>query len=70
MAKTETPGRLHAATLDLLSTRPYNQSLRDIAEATELPEAWLKTLTAGVKDPSVNRIEKLYTYLSGKTLDV
>lgn len=70
MAKTETPGRLYAATLELLSTRPYSQSLRDIAEATGLPEAWLKTLTAGVKDPSVNRIEKLYTYLSGKSLDV
>jgi len=63
--------KLRGKVLDLLSKRPRSMTYRDIAEATELPEPWLKTFAAGkISDPSVNRIETLYNYLTGTPLNV
>lgn len=63
--------KLRGKVLDLLANRPREQTLKAIAEATELPEAWLKVFAQGrIYDPSVNRVETLYNYLSEKPLDV
>jgi hypothetical protein len=43
----------------------------ELFKATGLPPGWLDTVKRGVtKDPSVNRIQKLYEYLSKKNLKV
>jgi len=43
----------------------------DIETATKLPVGWLNSFATGqTKNPSVNRIETLYTYLSGKELSL
>jgi hypothetical protein len=45
--------------------------LKDIEKATEIPEGWLKRFSCNkIADPSVNRIETLYNYLSDKKLKV
>lgn len=63
--------KLRDKVLDLLANRPREQTLKGIAEATGLPEAWLKVFAQGrIQDPSVNRVETLYNYLSEKPLDV
>ena len=63
--------KLRAKVLELLDNRPRTVTLKDIAEGSGLPEAWLKTFAAGkIADPSVNRVETLYTYLTGKPLNV
>ena len=60
---------LRDKTLELLLNRPFTKKYKDIEAETGLPEGWLKSFAAGYsKTPSVNRIETLYTYLSGKVL--
>lgn len=57
--------------LELLASRPRNTTYKDVAEATGLPEPWLKKFAANeIKDPSVNRVETLYNYLTGTPLNV
>lgn len=47
------------------STQPLN----DIAEKSGLPYDWLVGIKyERIKEPSVNRIQKLYEYLTGKRL--
>ena len=71
MAKDTPPGELYQAVLRLIEERPRIVTLKDIADGADVPLAWLKTFAAGnISDPSVNRIEVLYVYLTGKTLDV
>lgn len=44
-------------------------TLEEIHHATRLPFHWLeKMLYNGVKDPSVNRVQKLYEFLTGSPL--
>lgn len=63
--------KLRAKVLELLGNRPRNMTYKDIADATDLPEPWLKTFAAGrIADPSVNRVETLYNFLTGKPLNV
>lgn len=43
----------------------------DIFKATDIPENWLSRFAAGrIDDPSVNRVEALYTYLAGTPLEL
>ena len=71
MAKDTPPGELYQAVLRLIEERPRIVTLKDIADGADVPLAWLKTFAAGnIRDPSVNRIEVLYGYLTGKSLDV
>ena len=45
------------------------QDLLTIYNATGLSFYWLRKFQAGeIKDPSVNRVQRLYEYLSGKRL--
>jgi predicted transcriptional regulator len=54
-------------TLRLLKER--NQTLPEVASATDIPFYWLRKFHYGeVKNPSVNRIQKLYEFLSGRKL--
>lgn len=62
-------GSLHQKALELLKGSP--QALPDIARDSELPYYWLKKFSSGeVKDPSVNRVQKLYEYLAKKPLEI
>ena len=71
MTKETPPGDLLTRVLELLADRPRNMTYSDIALATKLPEPWIKTFAAGqIKDPSVSRVEILYTYLTGNPLNV
>ena len=63
--------QLYGRTLELLKERSRSVTLKNISEATGLPEPWLKTFAQEkVADPSVNRVEILYAYLNGKPLNV
>lgn len=63
--------KLHPKVLDLLGARPRTTTYSDVAEATGLNEAWIKQFAAGnIPNPSVNRVETLYVYLTGNALNV
>jgi hypothetical protein len=60
---------LYQKTLELLEAT--EQPLREIAEGAELPYDWLVALRYDrIKNPSVNRVQKLYEYLNGRKLVV
>lgn len=60
---------LRDKTLELLRNRPVTKTYKIIEAETRLPEGWLKSFANGQsKDPAVNRIETLYTYLSGRAI--
>lgn len=62
-------GSLLSRTRALL--RRDSRSLLDLHKESGLPFYWLKKLSAGeIKDPSVNRIQKLYEFLSKRSLSV
>lgn len=56
-------------TLDLLQNR--NESLPSISKNTGIPFFWLRKFKYGeIDDPSVNRVQKLWEYLSERKLRV
>ena len=60
------PGTLMARTLELLKER----KVLDVYEATRLPWYWLNQFKSGkVKNPSVNRVQFLFEYLSGEKIN-
>lgn len=64
---TEAGNSLLAHTRELLrkTQRPY----LDIYSDTGLSPNWLSQMLHGrIKEPSVNKVQKLYEYLSGKSL--
>ena len=61
------PGTLMTKTRELLNSGKY--SIGDIYVATRIPWTWLEFFAKGkFKDPSVNRIQILYEFLSGHPL--
>lgn len=57
--------------ISLLQNRHYKMTVRQISEDTSIPAGWIKQLQRGaIAEPSCPRIEKLYEYLSGETLNV
>lgn len=67
--KNEPVGSLLQRTLELLKTT--DETIPQIYVDTELPFYWLQSLREGrIKNPSVNRIQRLYEHLSGKKLEV
>lgn len=53
---------------ELLET---DKAYHDIARVTDIPANWLWQFANGrIPDPSVNRVEQLFVYLTGKTLEV
>jgi hypothetical protein len=58
---------LHEKTLRLLKESP--KSTADIANGAEVNFYWLrKYRSGGFEDPSVNRVQKVYEYLTGTPL--
>lgn len=67
--KNEPVGSLFQRTLELLKTT--DETIPQIYVDTQLPFYWLQSLREGrIKNPSVNRIQRLYEHLSGKKLEV
>lgn len=63
-------GSLLEKTLDLLRNH-RQKTLREIEDATELPYYWLRKMASGeIADPGVNRVQKLYEYLSQSTISL
>ena len=63
MPHSDAQGSLLEETLKLLQ----NTNLKKIHEETGLPYDWLRKLTS-TENPSVNRVQRLYEHLTGKTL--
>ena len=63
---------LYECTLKLLRMRPRTVTLDAISNDTGLSSSWLSSLLgkSPPTDPSVKKIERLYTYLSGKDLPI
>lgn len=69
MAATPVKGSLHSRTLDLLEQSRI--PLPEIYKETHLPYYWLKKFSSGeIRDPSVNRVQRLYEFLAGRKLEV
>jgi hypothetical protein len=69
MAATPDKGSLHSKTLDLL--KQSGIPLPEIYKRTGLPYYWLKKFSSGeIRDPSVNRVQRLYEFLVGRELEV
>jgi len=67
--------KLLARTKELLELRMRDKGtneLMEIAKATELPYSWLMSMRYrdDIRSPGVERVEQLYEYLSGQTLEV
>lgn len=62
--------RLLARTRELLAQKTTNEMV-EVAQATGLPYTWIHSVRykEGV-NPAVDRVEKLYEYLSGNKLEV
>jgi len=67
VAKKKRQGTLLKRTIELWYNRPIHIRIATISKKTKLSEAWLKALPYR-KDPSVNKVEKLYNYLSDTPL--
>lgn len=66
---TKRPFSLLKRTLELL--KEDSRSLIEIYTATGIPYYWLKKFSAGeFANPSVNRVQFLYEFLSGQQLEV
>lgn len=63
------PGSLHLRVMKYL--KEDKRSLIEIHADSKLPFYWLKTLITGtIKNPSLNRMQALYEYYSGKPLNL
>ena len=62
---------LATRTREALADRPRSLTYDRIAQDIDVSKRWLEQFAAGVvANPSVNTVERLYTYLTGKPLDV
>jgi hypothetical protein len=58
------------ATIELLDMTALEDWKR-LATECDLTVAWIRQLVAGdIKEPGINKVERLYTALSGKTVDL
>lgn len=63
--------RLCTKTRELLLARPRTQTYKIISDATGLHPDWIMCFAQDrMDDPGVRKVEKLYEYLSGRTLKV
>lgn len=69
MASLPRAGSLHRRTLELL--KASKKSLPVIYKESDLPYWWLKKFSSGeIANPSVNRVQELYEYLTSTKLSV
>lgn len=67
-AKKKT-GVLMTTTLNLTKQYVEAHGVKKLQKATGIPDQWLyKFIDDKIPNPSVNRIEQLFVFLSGKTL--
>lgn len=53
-------------TIDLINNRSVKVQLTFISKDTGIPVAWISLFAKrGIKDPSANRVLKLYEYMTG-----
>lgn len=63
--------RLRDTVLSLVQNRPVHQTLKQISADTGLQLGWLKLFAQNkISNPSCNRVEKLYEYMTGKPLEL
>jgi hypothetical protein len=61
------PGTLYERTRELLKTDP--RGILDIHKASNVPFYWLRKFQGGeIKDPGVNRVQRLYEFLTDRPL--
>lgn len=66
----ENMSKLLTRTRELLEAKSTNEMIQ-ISVATDLPYSWLLAVRyKPAMNPAVDRVEKLYEYLSGHTLEV
>ena len=54
--------------INAIQNRPRRRTLKQISDETKIPEGWLKMFAQGrVENPCGNRMETLYTNLTGNT---
>ena len=69
MSAPDPTATLYTRTLDL--ARQYEGSQIELAQRAGVPFHWLRSFLAGtIRDPSVNRTQALYEFLTGKSLKV
>ena len=57
--------------INLMKNRPYTLTVREIHKATGLPQGWIYRLQQGkIVEPSANRCEVLYEFLTGSPLEL
>ena len=62
-------GTMMVRTLELL--QQTRKTIPEIYKETGINYYWLRKFRSGeIKDPSVNRVQKLYEYLTGKPLSL
>lgn len=62
---------LFEKTKQLLKERPRTLEYKDVSQGTGIGVSWLKMFASDrIQDPSVNTIERLYRFLSGKDLEL
>lgn len=65
MAASVQAGTLLTRTIELIKNSDL--SIDQLSFETRLPSGWIRKVCNGtLKDPSVNRIQELYEYLSGE----
>ena len=63
--------KLCAKTIELLKNRPRPQTYAIIGEKININPSWIDALAQGrIKEPGVQKIERLYEYLKGEPLKV
>lgn len=64
-------GSLHLRTLELVKALPRDITLTQVASGAGLPLAWLTAFCRGdINAPNVNRVQRLWEYLTGRKLGV
>lgn len=62
---------LYEKTLYLIDNRNNKITIEDIANHINMTPAWVHKLKRGdIKNPSIHAVERIYTYLNGKGLDL
>lgn len=63
--------KLRPRALELVRNRPPSMTLKQLAQEAGVNLDWLKSFSSNrMKTPTVDNVERVYTYLSGKELEL
>lgn len=69
MSPHDRPGSLVQKVITLI--KEDERSLRQLSEDSDLPLGWIKQVYYGpIRNPSANRVQYLYEFMSNKKLEV